>query len=113
MLSGTRPVTAVRFALARERALRSIRKRSITSFRVASHHRLPPPVLAGGRARNRLRAGLLEGALVELWRHSQVRRVIDAVAEAAQSPAPGTRLRSGSGGSVLVRLPGNAGEKAM
>jgi len=39
--------------------------------------------------------------------------VIDAVAEDAQSTAPVTRLRSGSGGSVLVRLPGNAGEKAM
>ncbi|HEY3210589.1 MAG TPA: phosphotransferase [Actinomycetota bacterium] len=113
LLSGTRPVVAARAALARERALRSIRKRSPTSFRVVAVHRLPPPVLAGGRVRNRVRAALLEGAIVELWSQPQVLRVIDAVAEEAQGSARVTRLMSGSGGSALVRLPRKVGGEAM
>jgi phosphotransferase family enzyme len=113
MFSGTRPVVAARSALARERALLSIHKRSPSSFRVMAVHRLPPPVLAGSRVRNRLRAAFLEGAIVELWSKAQVWRVIDVVALEAQGTARVTQLMSGSGGSALVRLSRKVGGEAL
>lgn len=103
---------AARSAFLRERALRTIRRGGIGSFRVAGQHRLAPPVLAGGIARNRMRTALLAGAMVELWRPQHVRRVIDAVVEAAKG-APMTHLTPGSGGSAVVRVRRLAGGEAV
>jgi hypothetical protein len=102
--SGTPVALAGLSALRRERALASLRKPTppILTVRV---HRLPPQRLARGQVRNRLRTALLGGALVELWRSSSVRRVIDAVAEQARTADPVTRFAAGSGGSAIVRLP--------
>ncbi|HYT80395.1 MAG TPA: phosphotransferase [Actinomycetota bacterium] len=108
LLSGTRPVVAARSSFDRERGLRSIRRWSPASFRVVGVHRLPPAELAGGRLRNRLRGALLGGAIVELWSQGQVRRVIDAVTEAAGG-APVKQLMPGAGGSAVIRLHGVAG----
>ncbi len=113
LFSGTRGAVAARSAVARERAIRSLRRRCPPPFRVAGVHRLPPPVLAGGRARNGVRAGLLGGALVEMWSQAQVRRVIDAIVEQGQGSAPVTRLMPGSGGTALVRFHRTAGGEAM
>ena len=103
--SGMSLADAARFALRRERALRSIRRRPVVvpSSGEVGLHRLPPPTLAGGAGRNRIRTAILSGALVELWSVNQVRRVIDEVAEAAGGSSPVTRFAAGSGGSAVIR----------
>jgi len=107
--SGIHVLKAARSAFARERALRSVRRHGVGFSRLAGLHRLPPPVLAGGAARTRVRAALLGGAIVELWGAGEVWRVLDAVAEAAQGVAPIARFNAGSGGSILARMGGGAG----
>lgn len=109
--SGTPRLQAARSAFARERALRSLRR--LPSSRFAGLHRLAPPALGGGAGKNRLRAVLLGGAIAELWTGEQVRRVIDAVADAAVGSARVARFMTGSGGSVLVRMRGVTGGEAV
>lgn len=107
--SGTRLPKAARSAFARERALRSLRRHGVGFSRLAGVHRLAPSVLMGGAARNRVRAALLGGAIVELWGAGEVWRVLDEVAEAAHGVAPIGRFDAGSGGSILARMGGGAG----
>lgn len=114
LLSGTPRLRAARSAVARERAIRSIRRRGLGSGRFAGLHRLHPPVLAGGGGRNRRRAALLGGAVVEVRKEGEeVRRIIDAVAEAARCPTPVGRLSPGSGGSALVRTQSTGGDLVL
>jgi hypothetical protein len=60
--------------------------------------------------KDRARAALLGGALVELATGPGHRRVVDVAASAAGASGPPSRLRAGSGGSLLVDLRRIGGE---
>jgi hypothetical protein len=94
--SGTGRRTALRQALARERALSAIARQG------GRVHRIPPQALGGGRARNALRSFLLGGAVAELGR-ATVPRILDVAATAADLRL-GERLHLSAGGSVIVRV---------
>jgi|GEM_PF-2282519 len=90
----------IRRALARERALRTLRPPA--QLEVCAVHRLAAPGLAAG-VRGDLRSALRGGALVEIARRDGVRRVLDAVADRADLARLGSRVHAGSGGTLLVR----------
>lgn len=107
--SGTRSMVALRWALAREGGILRVRRRPPAPLEVTGVHRLPPPRLAPGVLRNRLRDALLGGALVELCGPRRGSRVIDAAAEAAGATGGVEMFRPGSGGSGLARIRGPGG----
>jgi phosphotransferase family enzyme len=110
--SGSGPSAAMRSALGRERAFRSIRRR-LSATDVVRVHRLPPPRLAGGVVRERIRGAMLGGAIVELSKTRDVRRIIDEVAVQARAIDPVTGLVAGSGGSAMVRVRGADGKRLI
>jgi hypothetical protein len=102
--SGTPVGEAMRAAMARELALRSIRYRLPRRLRIVALHRLTPPLFRLSRARNRARRALLGGALAELATSEAVPRILDAVAEAAGAAGRVRVLERGSGGAGLSRI---------
>jgi hypothetical protein len=91
----------VRTAVARERALaRASRSGDVV-------HRLPPSELRGGRLRNRVRAWLLSGALVESGPGAGTGRILDVAAADAGITDPVDSVRRPAAGGVLafVRRP--------
>ncbi|MGH2572454.1 MAG: hypothetical protein ACRDGU_03060 [Actinomycetota bacterium] len=107
--SGTPSAVAIRWALARERGIVRVRRRPPAPLEVTGVHRLPPPRLAPGVLRNRLREALLGGALVELGGPRRGPRLIDWAAEAAGATGGVNAFRPGSGGSGLARIRGPEG----
>jgi len=110
--SGMPLATVSRAALARERALHRLRRRPPHPWRLAWVHRLPPATLRGGQ-RERARAAMLGGALVQLTTANPVLRVLDLAADAAGGIVPIRTFRAGSGGSLVTRLPMRDGSEAM
>lgn len=99
LTSGAPAAVAARHALARERALVALRRPRAAAPRRVVVHRLSP----GGYS-SRGRALLLGGAIVELTKGDrQPRRLLDAVAEAAGLQSALGALRSGAGGTAMVR----------
>lgn len=108
--SGTRRSELLRRWIARRRAVARLRSSPPPPFE-ALVHPWPPDTLRGGPTlRNRLRASVLAGALVELARPPRSNRVLDACTRAAGATATAA-LRPGAGGQVLtrVRLPHGVG----
>lgn len=101
---GTEFRTLARAAVARERALTRLRAKPPEPWRVVAIHRWPPPDLVANRARNKIRAAFLSGALVELASAGRPRRVIDAASLMAAGGESVGGFRPGSGGSALTRL---------
>jgi phosphotransferase family enzyme len=110
--SGRGAAAALRWAMGRERAFRSIRRR-LSATDVVRIHRIPPPRLAGGVVRERIRGAILGGAIVELSKTGGVRRVIDDVAGQAGAIDPVTSLMPGSGGSLLIRMRDASGARVL
>ncbi len=110
--SGMPLATVTRAALARERAIHRLRRRPPQPWRLSSLDRLPPPALQQ-RHRERARAAVLGGALVQLTRTDPGMRVLDQAAEAAGGIVPVGAFTAGSGGSILTRLPMRDGSGAM
>jgi hypothetical protein len=77
--------------------------------RVVATHRLQPARLTGGATRNRARAAILGGVLLEQSRVGPYQRVVDALLTASGSVAPDRTVNVGSGGSVIVRATGAEG----
>lgn len=98
---------SIEYAYRRELAIRRLRMRPLTGFRLAALHRLPP-VRRPGAIRRRVRTVSLGGVLAELVRDdaptSDRPRVIDAVVRAAGSEASDPRMRPSGDGSALIRL---------
>jgi hypothetical protein len=111
-LSGMRLATAARAALLRERAIRRLRLRPPHPWHLTSVDRLPPPALQQ-RHRERARAAILGGALLQLTRTHPEMRVLDQAAEAAGGIVPVGGFTAGSGGSILTRLRMRDGSEAM
>jgi hypothetical protein len=74
--------------------------------RGAAVHRLSPAQLSGGTLRNRVRAALRSGALVEIGPGTGTGRVLDSVAaeSGARSPVRAIRSTSAGGAIAFVRL---------
>jgi len=102
--SGTSLGTLARAALARERALTRLRTNPPVPLRVVAIHRWPPADLVQKRARNKIRAAFLSGALVELASVERPTRVIDAASRMAAGSETVDGFLPGSGGSALSRL---------
>jgi hypothetical protein len=102
--SGTGLRTLARAALARERALTRLRAKPPVPWQVVAIHRWLPSDLVTKRARNKIRAAFLSGALVELASAGRPRRVIDAASLMAAGGATVDGFLPGSGGSALTRL---------
>ncbi len=102
--SGTSLRTLARAAFARERALTRLRARPPTPLQVVAVHRWPPPELRLNHARNKIRAVLLSGALVELAPARRPARIIDAASRMAAGSETVQAFKPGSGGSALTRL---------
>lgn len=94
--SGSPTAPALRSALARERALNAARRRGDVI------HRLPPSELRGGRVRNRTRAWLLSGALIESGPGAGSGRIVDAAAHSGGIGEPVTAVRRSAAGGALV-----------
>jgi hypothetical protein len=110
--SGMPLATVARAALLRERAIQRLRRRPPHPWHLSSVQRLPPPVLQQ-RHRERARAAILGGALVQLTRTDPEMRVLDQAAEAAGAIVPVGAFTAGSGGSILSRLRMRDGSEAM
>src|SRR6266849_6153043 len=102
--SGTGTRVLAGMAVARERALLTLKLRPPRPYRVTAVHRWPPARLSAGSARNRIREVLLGGAIVELASVHPPARVLDAAARAAGFDDPVRRFATGSGGSALATL---------
>lgn len=110
--SGMPLVAVTRAALARERALQRLRRRPPHPWHLAGVHRLPPATLQRDY-RERARAAMLGGALVQMTTVDPVLRVLDLAADAAGGIVPVRTFTAGSGGSILTRLPMRDGSEAM
>jgi Phosphotransferase enzyme family len=107
------PLSALtRAALARERALRRLRRDPPYPLHVSWLHRLTPSTLQQ-RYRERARAAVLGGAVVQLTKADPVLRVLDLAADAAGGVTPVGAFTAGSGGSILTRLAMRDGSEAM
>jgi hypothetical protein len=107
---------SIEYASRREVAVRRLRARPPTGFRLTELHRLPP-VRRPGAIRRRVRRVSLGGVLAELARREDMPaerppRVIDAVVIAAGSDAAAPRLRPSGDGSALARLTLRDGTRA-
>jgi hypothetical protein len=111
--SGMPLAVVTRAALARERALRRLRRRPPHPWRLATMQRLPPSTTLRSGHRERARAAVLGGALVELTTANPALRVLDQAAEAAGGIVPVGAFTAGSGGSILTRLRMRDGSEAM
>jgi hypothetical protein len=105
--------SALRFAVDRELALRRLRRRPPDRLLPVAIHRLRPPMRWGRDARGGMRQKLLEGALVELSRVPDARRVVDAAASAAGGCERVTRIRRGSGAAAIALIHGRDGERGV
>jgi phosphotransferase family enzyme len=99
---------SIGYASARELAIRRLRARPPSGFRIVDLHRLPP-VRRPGAVRRHVRTVSLGGVFAELLRSDvfdgeRPTRVIDAVVEAAGSTRLQPRVRPSGDGSALVRL---------
>jgi hypothetical protein len=101
--AGTPIPRAARAAVARERALLSLRLRPPTGLSLGAVHRWPPPGHRRSVAADLTRAAVLGGAVVELVR-GPVRRVIDLCAQAAHVAGPPRDIRPVSAGAVIARV---------
>jgi hypothetical protein len=110
--SGMPLATVARAALARERAMRRLRRHPPHPWQLTWIHRLPPSTLQP-RLRQRARAAMLGGALVQLTTGKPEMRVLDLAADAAGGISPVHAFEAGSGGSILARLPMRDGSEAM
>ncbi len=110
--SGMPLATVARAALLRERAIQRLRRHPPHPWHLSSMDRLPPPALQQ-RHRERARAAVLGGALVQLTRTDPGMRVLDQAAEAAGGIVPVGAFTAGSGGSILTRLRMRDGSEAM
>jgi thiamine kinase-like enzyme len=107
-LRSSRPRLAVtRAAVARERAIRRLRRRPPRQFSASTIHRLPPPSMRTSSGRSRLSAALRGGALVELAASERNPRVLDVVAEAAGVTQRLTHFTRGAGGALIFRISGS------
>jgi hypothetical protein len=111
--SGTATRLLAQMAVARERALLTLRLRPPRPYRVRGVHRWPPPRLVDGSARNRLREALLGGVIVELSSGQPPPRLLDAAARAAGYAGRVSEFGAGSGGSALARLRAEAQHRIM
>lgn len=106
------PAQMVRFALAREIALRRVGGRSTDGLRAWEVHRLPP-IGRSGRWRGAIRSATRSGALVRLGRERPGRRVVDEVAALARNrDSRPVAVRASGDGSALARIV-VAGEEAQ
>ena len=87
---------AVRQAIQRELALRSLASKVPSGYRRRAIHRLPPPTYGIGGSRSAIRGLVLSGAIVSVERDTGTPTVLDGVAEAA-SLVRTERLRLGAG----------------
>jgi hypothetical protein len=110
--SGIPLSTLTRAALARERAVRRLRRHPPHPWRVSWLHRLPPSTLQQ-RQREWARAAMLGGAVVQLTTANPVLRLLDLAADAAGGVIPVGRFNAGSGGSILTWLPMRDGSEAV
>lgn len=98
---------SIEYASRRELAIRRLRTRPPTGYRLGALHRLPP-VRRPGAIRRHVRTVSLGGVLAELVRDGvggkDRPRVIDAVVRAAGSEVRDPRVRPSGDGSALVRL---------
>src|SRR6266566_9097390 len=92
--------------------IQRLRRRPPHPWHLSSMDRLPPPALQQ-RHRERARAAVLGGALVQLTRTDPGMRVLDQAAEAAGGIVPVGAFTAGSGGSILTRLRMRDGSEAM
>ena len=101
--SGMPVMTLTGVAVARELALRRLR-RPPRPWASSSVYRWPPPAFGALHGRERARAAMLGGALVQLVAGNPVTRVIDAAATAAGGEVPVGGFSTGSGGSIITGL---------
>jgi hypothetical protein len=102
--SGMPLASLTRAMVAREWALQRLTRRPPRPWRSSSVHRWSPPVLGVVGGRERARATMLGGALVQLVAGDPVTRIIDAASAAAGGPSRVARFTAGSGGSILTGL---------
>ena len=107
LASGLPIATVGKAALTREWALRRLAHQPPRPWRSASVHRWVPPQFGTIDRRERIRAAMMAGAIVELSRDHHVVRVVDAAAAAAGIEPRIDRFSAGSSGSLIstVRLP--------
>src|SRR2546428_1188403 len=89
-LSGMSPLTLATSALARERTIAQLRRRPPRPWHLSAIHRWTPSALAQARLRERARAAMLAGALVQLTNGDPAMPVIDAAASSAGGRIPVT-----------------------
>jgi len=110
--SDTPLARAVRQAIRRELALRSLARKVPRGYRRRAIHRLPPPTFGVGGNRSAIRGLVLGGAIVSVQRDTGTPTVLDRVAEEADLVRM-ERLRLGAGVAASLRASRPDGRKTF